>query len=91
MEYVVNACTTLAFSGDIADEATLQLLAVLLEELADEVENDGPLAILIHGQVLRVVREQLALLLLDRQRDLLAQLGDAALDVADEDSIEGLC
>ena len=71
VEDVVDARTSLALSRNVLHEAPLELLGVLLQELADEVKNDGPHAVLVDGEVLRVVSEQLALFLLDGQRDLL--------------------
>ena len=57
MEDEVDTSTSQAFRGDIPHEPAFELLGVLFEEFADEVEDDRPHTILVHRQMLRVVRQ----------------------------------
>ena len=55
MEDEVDTSTSQAFRGDVPHEPPLELIGVLFEEFADEVEDDRPHTILVHRQMLRVV------------------------------------
>ena len=90
VEDVIDTSAAQALHGHVAHEPSFQLFGVFFEEFADQVQNDWTHAVLVHGEVLLIVCEQFSLFLLDGERDLLSEIGDAALDVADQDAIEGL-
>ena len=71
MEDKVDTSTAEALCSDIFHEATLQLLAILFQEPTDKIKDDRSHVVLVNGMVLRVVVQELTLLLLDSDRDLL--------------------
>lgn len=88
VENEIDAGASQTLRGHVSDKPALQLLAILFDEFTDQVQDDGAHAVLVNGQVLGVVGQQLSLLLLNRQSDLLGKVWDAALNVPDKDAVE---
>ena len=56
VEDVVDSSSTLALRCHVFHESTFELVAVLFQKLADQVQDDRAHALLIYGQVLLIVR-----------------------------------
>ena len=71
VEDIVDARTALALRRHILNESAFELLAVLFDKSADQVQDYWAHAVFVHSQILRVVCQQFSFFLLNRQRDLL--------------------